>query len=127
MGGYNIGGYQVDRFKRFFSNARIGEAVYGFSDQYEDDGGGTITILARSPAGDEADMLKIFPQMTHNEYLYELSVAQLQLMASDSSHVKYLKGKDKEIWDNYQKILKAQKNFSNFLGGMGQHSENKND
>lgn len=65
--------------------------------------------------------------MTHNEYLYELSVAQLQLMASDSSHVKYLKGKDKEIWDNYQKILKAQKNFSSFLGGMGQHSENKND
>ena len=84
MGSNNIGGYQVDRFKSGFYDARIGEAIYGFSDQDEDESGGTITILARSQAGDISDTLKNFPQMTYDEYMYERSIAQVKLMIADS-------------------------------------------
>ena len=113
---FNIGGYQVDRFRTGFYDARIGEQIFGFSDQDEDEGGGTITIMARSAIGDASDTLKAFPQMSYNEYMYERSYAQIQFMANDSTHVHYLKGKDKKIWDNYQKMLKAQESFNAFLG-----------
>ena len=116
MGGDNIGGYQVDRFRTGFYDARIGEQIFGFSDQDEDESGGTITILARSAIGDASDTLKAFPQMTWNEYMYERSYAQIQFLANDSTHVHYLKGQDKKIWENYQKMLKAQESFSRFLG-----------
>lgn len=66
--------------------------------------------------------------MTHNEYLYERSIAQLQLMAVDSTHEKFLKGKDKKIWENYLKVLKAQENFSNFLSaGRGKSPNDENE
>ena len=60
-------------------------------------------------------MLKIFPQMTYDEYMYERSYAQIQFMAMDNTHVKYLEGKDKQIWENYQKLLKAQEKFDAFM------------
>ena len=46
--------------------------------------------MARSQIGDVADMLKAFPQMSYNEYMYERSIAQIQFMATDSTHTKYL-------------------------------------
>ena len=61
-------------------------------------------------------MLKTFPQMTYNEYMYERSIAQIQFMATDNTHVKYLKDKDKRIWENYQKTLKAQSGFDALIG-----------
>ena len=112
----NYGGDQVDWFVTGFYDARIGEAIYGFSDQYEEEDGGTITILAASQIGDLADILKAFPQMTYNEYMYERSIAQMQFMVNDNSHIKYLKGRDKVIWENYQKMLKAQERFDAFIG-----------
>jgi len=115
MGGTNLGGYQVDRFVSGFYDARIGESVFGFSNQDEDASGGTIRIMARSSIGDLSDMLKIFPQMTYDEYMYERSYAQIQFMAMDNTHVKYLEGKDKQIWENYQKLLKAQEKFDAFM------------
>ena len=61
--------------------------------------------------------------MTYDEYMYERSIAQVKLMIADSTHIKYLKGKDKEIWEKYQKIIKAQEAFENFLNG-GKKIEN---
>ena len=54
--------------------------------------------------------------MTYNEYMYERSIAQMQFMVNDNSHIKYLKGRDKVIWENYQKMLKAQERFDAFIG-----------
>lgn len=71
--------------------------------------------MARSPIGDAADMMKAFPQITWDEYLYKRSYAQLQIMAMDNTHVKYLKGKDKKIWDNYKEIIKAQTELENLF------------
>lgn len=71
--------------------------------------------MARSQIGDISDMMIAFPQMTYNEYLYERSYAQIQFLSNDNTHMKYLKGKDKMIWEEYQKRLKAQRSFENFL------------
>ena len=112
---YYIRCIKFNRLITGFYDARIGEAVYGFSDQYEEEGGGTITILARSQIGDLTDMLKTFPQMTYNEYMYERSIAQIQFMATDNTHVKYLKDKDKRIWENYKEIIKSQTMLENLF------------
>jgi len=61
--------------------------------------------------------------MTYDEYMYERSIAQVKLMIADSTHIKYLKGKDKKIWEKYQEIIKAQEAFENFLKG-GKKIEN---
>ena len=122
MGGFNIGGNKVYWFITGFYDARIGEAVYGFSDQDEDDSGGTITILARCQIGDAADVMKTFPQITWDEYMYERSIAQLRFMAADSTHVHYLKGTDKKMWESYQEYLKAQHDVEKFLS-QSQHGE----
>lgn len=124
MGRDNIGGYQVDRFRTGFYAARIGETVFGFSDQDEDESGGIITIMARSQIGDAADIMKNFPQITYNEYMYERSYAQIQFLVGDSTHTHYLKGKDKKIIENYQQILKAQASFDSFLSGGSKHRRN---
>ena len=113
---YNIGGNKVYWFKCGFYDARIGEAIYGFSDQDEDESGGTITILARSQIGDAADIMKMFPQITYNEYMYERSIAQIQFMAADSTHAKYLGEEDKKMLEGYKELLKAQEKFMKFLG-----------
>ena len=115
MGRDNIGGYQVDRFRTGFYAARIGETVFGFSDQDEDESGGTITIMARSQIGDAADIMKNFPQITWDEYMYGKSYALIQFLIGDSTHTHYLKGEDKKIWETYQKRLKAYESFNNFI------------
>ena len=53
--------------------------------------------------------------MTYNEYMYERSIAQIQCMAVDSTHTKYLSDKDKKKMENYEKSLKAQEAFEQFL------------
>ena len=40
-------------------------------------------------------------------------------MASDNTHTKYLKGKDKKVWNNYKEALEAQKNVEDFMVGLG--------
>lgn len=40
-------------------------------------------------------------------------------MAVDSTHTKYLKGKDKKTWNNYKSAYEAQKQLENFMGGFG--------
>lgn len=47
--------------------------------------------------------------------MYERSIAQIQFMAVDSTHTKYLSDKDKKKMENYEKALKAQEAFENFL------------
>jgi thymidylate synthase len=112
---YYIWCIKFNRLITGFYDARIGEQIFGFSDQDEDESGGTITILARSQIGDLTDMLKTFPQMTYNEYMYERSIAQIQFMATDNTHVKYLKDKDKRIWENYKEIIKSQTMLENLF------------
>lgn len=53
-----------------------------------------------------------------DDYLYRLSCAQIQFMAVDNTHTKYLKGKDKKAWNNYAEALKAQQKYENFFSGM---------
>lgn len=53
--------------------------------------------------------------MTYNEYMYERSIAQIQFMATDNTHVKYLKDKDKRIWENYKEIIKSQTMLENLF------------
>ena len=59
--------------------------------------------------------MKTFPQITWDEYMYERSIAQLRFMAADSTHVHYLKGTDKKMWESYQEYLKAQHDVEKFL------------
>jgi len=66
--------------------------------------------------GDCSDFLKAFPQITLNDYLYRLSIARIQFLATDSTHVKYLKGKDKALWNKYNKMLSNQKKMMQLLG-----------
>ena len=40
--------------------------------------------------------------------MYKRSIAQLRFMTADSTHVHYLKGTDKKMWESYQEYLKAQ-------------------
>ena len=40
-------------------------------------------------------------------------------MAVDSTHTKYLKGKDKKTWNNYKSAYEAQNQLENFMGGFG--------
>lgn len=54
--------------------------------------------------------------MSYNEYMYERSIAQIQFMATDSTHTKYLSDKDKKVLENYKKILEAQKQLDSLFG-----------
>lgn len=60
--------------------------------------------------------MKMFPQITYNEYMYERSIAQIQFMAADSTHAKYLGEEDKKMLEGYKELLKAQEKFMKFLG-----------
>lgn len=59
--------------------------------------------MAASPIGDLADFLKAFPQYTERDYMYKLSVAKIMFLTNDSTHIKYLEGEDKRLWENYHK------------------------
>ena len=71
--------------------------------------------MAGSAGGDASDFLRTFPQYTLDDYLYRLSLARIQMLECDNTHVKYLKGKDKRIWENYKSIIKAQNEFEAFM------------
>lgn len=71
-------------------------------------------------------MLKAFPQMSYNEYMYERSIAQLQFMATDSTHTKYLSDKDKKIIENYNTRLKDQQTLEAFFDGFKKRKKLEN-
>lgn len=58
---------------------------------------------AATIGGDIADLMKAYPQLTWDDYLYKYSLARLSLMANDSTHMKYLEGNDKDKWERYCK------------------------
>ena len=59
--------------------------------------------------------MKAYPQFTLDDYLFKLSCAQIQFMAIDNTHTKYLKGRDKKAWNNYKEALEAQQKMNNFM------------
>ena len=75
--------------------------------------------MARSQIGDAADIMKNFPQITWDEYMYGKSYALIQFLIGDSTHTHYLRGKDKKIWENYHTIIKEQEKLEAFLSSDG--------
>ena len=119
MGGYNPWGYQVNRLVWFFFTQKIGEYAYGFtSDAEEEIGGDSITIYGSTVIADAADFLRAFTQYRLDDYLYRLSIAQIQFMTVDNTHTKYLKGADKKAWNGYKEALDAQNKLDNFMSGL---------
>ena len=119
MGGYHHRCNQVGGLGWFFFTQKIGEYAYGFtSDEEEEINGDSLTIYGSTIVADATDFIRAFPQYTLDDYLYKLSAAQIQFMAVDNTHTKYLKGKDKKAWGNYQEALKAQLKLEGFLGGL---------
>lgn len=47
-----------------------------------------------------------------------MSIAQIQFMAIDNTHTKYLKGVDKKAWSGYKDAYKAQKSLEGFMGAF---------
>ena len=45
-------------------------------------------------------------------------MAQVQFMAVDNTHTKYLKGTDKKAWNNFKEALDAQNKLEAFLSGF---------
>ena len=62
--------------------------------------------------------MRAFPQFTLDDYLYKLSCAQIQFLAIDNTHTKYLKGADKKAWNNYSDALKASAKLEGFFNSM---------
>jgi hypothetical protein len=101
-----------------FFNSKIGEYAYGFtSDSEEEIGGDSITVYGSTIIADAADFLRAFPQYRLDDYLYRLSVAQIQFMAIDNTHTKYLKGRDKKAWNDYKDAYEAQQKLDRFYNG----------
>lgn len=120
MGGYCTCGSQVNRFIGFFFTQKIGEYAYGFSsDEEEEIGGDSITVYGSTIIADAADFLRAFPQYRLDDYLYGLSIAQIQFMAIDNTHTKYLRGTDKKAWNNFKEAYEAQKKLEMFMGKLG--------
>lgn len=116
MGCYHYRSNKVNRLGRFFFTQKIGEYAYGFSAKEEEElNGDSLTVYGSTIVADSADFLRAFPQYRLEDYLYKLSIAQIQFMSVDNTHTKYLKGKDKKAWENYKQALETQKKFSNFL------------
>ena len=44
-----------------------------------------------------------------------MSIAQIQFLAVDNTHTKYLKGRDKKVWENYKSALESQKKLENLF------------
>lgn len=111
--------YKVHRLVWFFFTQKIGEYAYGFtSDAEEEIGGDSITVYGSTVIADASDFLRAFTQYRLDDYLYRLSIAQIQFMAVDNTHTKYLKGTDKKAWNDYKSAYEAQQKFENFLGGL---------
>lgn len=107
------------RLAKFFFNQKIGEYGYGFNaDEEEEIGGDSITVYGSTIIADASDFIRAFPQYTLDDYLYKLSCAQIQFMAVDNTHTKYLKGSDKKAWSNYAEALKAQRKMDRFFDGL---------
>jgi len=120
MGGNHSWCYQINRLVGFFFTQKIGEYAYGFtSDAEEEIGGDSITIYGSTIIADAADFIKVFTQYHLEDYLYNLSIAQIQFMAVDNTHTKYLKGADKKAWNNYKDAYEAQQKLENFMAGFG--------
>ena len=124
MGGYRSWGYKINRFVGFFFAEKIGEYAYGFStDEEEEIGGDSITIYGSTIIADASDFLRAFTQYRLDDYLYRLSIAQIQFMAVDNTHTKYLKGKDKKVWNNFKDAYEAQKKLDNLFGGFSMYDD----
>lgn len=119
MGGYHPRRNKINRFIGFFFAEKIGEYAYGFStDEEEEIGGDSITIYGSTIIADASDFLRAFTQYRLDDYLYRLSIAQIQFMAVDNTHTKYLKGKDKKVWNNFKDAYEAQKKLDNLFGNF---------
>ena len=119
MGSDNLRSDTVHRLECFFFTQKIGEYAYGFTaDEEEEINGDSITVYGSTIVADASDFLRAFPQYTLNDYMYHLSIAQIQFMAIDNTHTKYLKGSDKKAWNNYSEALKSQQKLDNFLNGL---------
>ena len=119
MGCNSPWGNQERRFDGFFFTQKIGEYAYGFtSDAEEEIGGDSITIYGSTIIADASDFLRAFPQYRLEDYLYRLSIAQIQFMAVDNTHTKYLKGNDKKAWNDFKSAYEAQKKLDNFFSGF---------
>ena len=100
---------QVNRLERFFFTQKVGEYAYGFTaDAEEEIGGDSITVYGSTVIADASDFLRAFTQYRLDDYLYRLSIAQIQFMAVDNTHTKYLKGNDKKAWNGYKEAYEAQ-------------------
>ena len=120
MGCYYPRSNQVNRLGRFFFTQKIGEYAYGFtSDEEEEIGGDSITVYGSTVVADASDFLRAFPQYRLDDYLYRMSVAQIQFLAVDNTHVKYLKGDDKKAWNNYKEAYESMRKAENFLNSLG--------
>ena len=62
--------------------------------------------------------MRAFTQYKLDDYLYNLSIAQIQFMAIDNTHTKYLKGRDKKAWNDYKDAYTSQKKLESFLSGF---------
>ena len=119
MGGYNTWCYKKHRLVGFFFTQKIGEYAYGFAlDEEEEVSGDSITVYGSTVIADASDFIRTFTQYTLSDYMYNLSIAQIQFMSVDNTHTKYLKGKDKKAWENYKEALKAQQSLDNFIGNF---------
>lgn len=119
MGCYHPWSNQEHRLIGFFFTQKIGEYGYGFSlDAEEEINGDSLTIYGSTVIADAADFIRAFTQYTLDDYLYKLSCAQIQFMAVDNTHTKYLKGSDKKAWERYKKELEAQEKNMAFLNSF---------
>ena len=50
--------------------------------------------------------------------MYRLSIAQIQFMAVDNTHTKYLHGSDKKAWNGYKDALESQRKLDNFADSL---------
>ena len=107
--------YKVHRLVWFFFTQKIGEYAYGFtSDAEEEVNGDSLTVYGSTVIADAADFIKAFPQYRLDDYLYRLSCAQIQFLAVDNTHTKYLKGSDKKAWNDYKEALESIKKLNSF-------------
>lgn len=110
---------KVNRLEWFFFTQKIGEYAYGFaSDTEEEIGGDSITVYGSTIIADASDFLRVFSQYRLDDYLYRLSIAQIQFMAIDNTHTKYLKGTDKAAWNGYKEAYDAQRKMETFMSGF---------
>ena len=120
MGCNNNRCIEIHRLVWFFFTQKVGEYAYGFtSDAEEEIGGDSITVYGSTVIADASDFLRAFTQYRLDDYLYRLSIAQIQFMAVDNTHTKYLKGTDKKAWNGYKEAYEANQQLEKFMGGLG--------